>query len=280
MRSGSFPFRNFPATSRSLTAVSSVVIHIVIISIIYHPIHEHNHPNTDAWKPLLLARLRREFPSSAVVWLDSGLTFGGGHSRTFLEDAAAAAARSGGVVSDHTARTLEDFTHQGMFQYFEETWGLARSFFTTDASEEVLNCNGAFSAWESQDDGERGSGSGRTSGGNGGGKGERSVSQRAMDMWEQCALDARCICPAGSSRANHRQDQAALTLVLAANGKRCYGSAVGSRGPFGNATDWVHAHGLRMKSVLCQDARCFVEKHAPACLLRKKEAEATKRIRQ
>ena len=72
----------------------------------------------------------------------------GGHSRTFLEDAAAAAARGGGVVSDHTARTLEDFTHQGMFQYFEETWGLARSFFTTDASDEVLNCNGAFSAGE------------------------------------------------------------------------------------------------------------------------------------
>ena len=45
-------------------------------------------------------------------------------------------------------------------------------------------------------------------------------------MWEACALDEACICPIGSHRGNHRQDQAALTLVLAIFGLRCLDSWV------------------------------------------------------
>lgn len=210
--------------------------------------------NCYAWKPLLLASLRREFKNSSLIWLDSGLTFGGAHREAFPDDAAAAAAANGGVLSDHTAQTMLEFTHAGMFQYFDEKLGYRKTFFTENKDHgEVLNCNGAFSAWESED-------AGRARGG-------ESVSQATMDIWETCALDGHCICPPGSSRANHRQDQAALTLAFATQGKRCYGSASGARGPYGNSTDWVHAHGLRMRNVHCQTARCFVEKHRPACLV-------------
>ena len=260
-------------------------------------------PNSSHWRslPSLPPLARREFPNSSVVWLDSGLTFGGGHGEDFLEAAVEAAAANDGVLSDHTARSLEEFTHAGTFAYFDKHFGYPRSFFV-DSKEKVLNCNGAFSAWESVEESARrqgqrsqhkarppfflaGAGAAGADAAAAAGSGlAPSISDAAVSIWEQCALARDCICPAGSSRRNHRQDQAALTLALATQGKRCYGSAPwpdgSARGPFGNATDWVHAHGLRMKSVLCQDARCFVEKHAPACLLRKKEAEATKRIRQ
>ena len=39
-------------------------------------------------------------------------------------------------------------------------------------------------------------------------------SESLLDAWVSCALERSCICPAGSSHANHRQDQAALTLLV------------------------------------------------------------------
>lgn len=35
-----------------------------------------------------------------------------------------------------------------------------------------------------------------------------------LDRWRACALDRDCIAPAGSSRANHRQDQAVLSVLV------------------------------------------------------------------
>ena len=42
----------------------------------------------------------------------------------------------------------------------------------------------------------------------------------AVDDFCACAREKACICPDGSSRGNHRQDQAALTLTLATLGMR------------------------------------------------------------
>eukprot|EP01084_Bolivina_argentea_P155807 271510_1 len=38
--------------------------------------------------------------------------------------------------------------------------------------------------------------------------------QQFVEDWKDCAMVKACIAPQGSSRANHRQDQAALTLLF------------------------------------------------------------------
>lgn len=102
---------------------------------------------TYAFKPIIVHQLYHEFQSS-VIWLDSGLAFGknslnqskyifphsiclilplialaGNHER-FFDSALALARAQGGVLSDQTARDLLDFTHQGMFDYFEVMSGI------------------------------------------------------------------------------------------------------------------------------------------------------------
>jgi len=213
-----------------------------------------------AWKPLILASLRREFPSEGLVWLDSGVLLLDGRN-FFLERAVAVAAAQGGVMSDKTRGPMKRWVHNAMFDYFERTYGFKKEYFL-GAKDEVNNCNGAFSAWAPLDADKQW---------------QRSAKQRdhellqeavetaspgtrAIAMWEECASHKECMCPAGSDRGNHRQDQAALTLILATLDLRCYDNA--DPGPYGNASKWVSAHGLRMQYIKCQSVQCFVNAHA------------------
>jgi hypothetical protein len=41
--------------------------------------------------------------------------------------------------------------------------------------------------------------------------------------WYECALTRQCIAPDGSNRRNHRQDQAALTVLAYLSGDSCTG---------------------------------------------------------
>ena len=64
--------------------------------------------------------------------------------------------------------------------------------------------------------------------GNGAIVGFDRLSPKFMPMllaWIGCASDEACIAPQGSSRTNHRQDQAALTLLAT---QRSYNCEVGS----------------------------------------------------
>lgn len=45
--------------------------------------------------------------------------------------------------------------------------------------------------------------------------------------WYECSITRQCIAPDGSSRKNHRQDQAALTVITARNGYKCQGVSSG-----------------------------------------------------
>ena len=129
-----------------------------------------------------------------MIWLDSGVKLftnvadGGGGSRGggrggagaadfFLERALRAAALGGGVLSDPTPGTLERYTHPDMLSYFQKRWGYNSSMFLA-ASPPLSNCNGAFSAFSASGD----------------------KAATALDMWRACALDSRCICPAGSGK--------------------------------------------------------------------------------
>ena len=77
-----------------------------------------------------------------------------------------------------------------------------------------------------------------------------------MDQWAECARTKECICPVGSGKANHRQDQAALTLLIAMHGGRCdHENSKHFR------SKWVAAHGLKK----LPDVEAYVVKRAPAC---------------
>lgn len=165
-----------------------------------------------AWKPVIVEAVYREFGS--VVWIDSGNSLHASQinmkgSPGFFEAAVETAAAQGGVLSDRTARTWQEFTHPGMTSYFSEHWpGWDRDRFE-GLEPKMENCNGAFSSWA-----------------------KSPMADRVLFRWKQCAMDQKCVCPPGSNRGNHRQDQAALTLLTTMEGLRC--------------TDfkWVSAHGV------------------------------------
>lgn len=154
-----------------------------------------------AWKPLIIRELRSE-GRGGIIWMDTAVGFQGPSPATarldFLERALETAERfSGGVLSDRTQGELSRWTHPATFSYFEKTYGWSRERFEHGG---VHNCNGGFSVWSFGTD--------------------KAVSERtnvaalALQQWSDCALKAECVCPGGSNRGNHRQDQAALTLVV------------------------------------------------------------------
>lgn len=51
--------------------------------------------------------------------------------------------------------------------------------------------------------------------------------EKLIVPWWRCALNRNCIAPAGSSRKNHRQDQAVLTILVWQNGYTCPGNRLG-----------------------------------------------------
>uniref|UniRef100_A0A7S2SWB4 Uncharacterized protein n=1 Tax=Rhizochromulina marina TaxID=1034831 RepID=A0A7S2SWB4_9STRA len=120
-----------------------------------------------------------------------------------------------------------------MFDFFREQWGWDKDRFVEGKFD---NCNGAFSTWihAPENDG-------------------RFYSSRVMERWHTCAMKKECICPAGSSRSNHRQDQAALTLVLAMEGYHCQGG-------------WVHPHGLHLEGHGSDDTIRRIAPHLAAIL--------------
>ena len=132
----------------------------------------------------------------------------------------------GGVISDSTTGSLQKYVLDGMFDYVSRVWGYNRSFFES-REPPLVNCNGAFSAWSAG--------------------GPKAVA--ALEKWRACALDQSCICPRNSNKGNHRQDQSALTLVLAMMGLSCTGHK------------WVAAHGIKKHLT---PAEVF-EKHASKC---------------
>ena len=104
------------------------------------------------------------------------------------------------------------------------------------------------------------------------------MGEKVMRDWVACASDKACICPAGSNRGNHRQDQAALSLAMGMHGVTCKGpnsfvpplaAVAAGRDPPGRdppvdptRVHWVRTHGIKPK---CRDMPCVLAKHAPQC---------------
>jgi hypothetical protein len=105
----------------------------------------------DLWREIIVERSRGSGASSApmgLVWLDTAVGFAGPSPASaqfdFLERALDTAARHGGVLSDRTQGELGKWTHTAMFRYFDKSYGWSQKRFE---AANVVNCNGAFSAW-------------------------------------------------------------------------------------------------------------------------------------
>ncbi|KAF9914535.1 hypothetical protein BX616_008096 [Lobosporangium transversale] len=131
----------------------------------------------------------QNYEPKIVLWLDSGNRISVAFLRwlpTFL--------KRYGLWTPESQGTMRDWTHQGLLQYYHDSW---RSF-----AENETNCNGAVVAFDVHN---------------------TTIRDGIMKEWVNCARTKECIAPEGSSRENHRQDQAALTYLVKTMG---YGDEV------------------------------------------------------
>lgn len=147
-----------------------------------------------AWKPVLIKECLDEFGS--VLWVDAGNQF----YQDPLQDIEEALETTG-FISGRTEGNFLQWTHPGMLRYFQ----LADKPAVLQQYNHNFNCNGAIIAF----------------------KRDSKAYKDLLEPWYHCALDKACIAPPGSSRDNHRQDQAALTTLVNMHGYSCRKSARG-----------------------------------------------------
>jgi hypothetical protein len=147
-----------------------------------------------AWKPAIVAevidRVRTSGRPEDVLWADAGSYF---HA---LDPIGERVAASGGVWVRTSSGTMRQWTHSKMFEAL-----------TADAAAfaDLPNADATLIGFAT---------------------GSRSVEVRdaiyedVVMPWKACAMNKGCIAPEGSSRRNHRQDQAVLSYLVHKAGYR------------------------------------------------------------
>lgn len=138
------------------------------------------------WKTGIVHEVAQKYPDDVLVWLDAGNMV----TAEFLKHAPELVKSHGGFWSPRSSTRMSRWTHPGMFEYFGEN---------PEEYGRYSNCNGAAVGFDLTN----------------------ATARAIVDSWFSCGLDKRCIAPPGSSRANHRQDQAVLTYLAYKNGFQC-----------------------------------------------------------
>ncbi|KAF9091353.1 hypothetical protein BGX29_003356 [Mortierella sp. GBA35] len=115
-----------------------------------------------------------------VLWLDSGDRISAAFLRwlpSFL--------LQNGLWSPQSQDDMQTWTHPGLLAYYHDS--------IENYPPGESNCNGAAMAFDVRN---------------------HTMRDGIMREWVQCSRTKECIAPEGSSRANHRQDQAALTYLV------------------------------------------------------------------
>ena len=155
-----------------------------------HPPHMNIEVNAGeyAWKPVIVGEVideqRARPAASDVLWVDAGCYF---HS---LDGIRQRIAGSGGLYVRTSAGDVARYTHPGMFAYFGEEMAPYAALPNADAT---LIGFAIGSAPPEQ---------------------AEAVYDQVLMPWRRCAMTRQCIAPDGSSRKNHRQDQAVLTYLV------------------------------------------------------------------
>jgi len=136
-----------------------------------------------AWKPGMVYEISKEYPG-IIIWLDSGTKA----KKRFFENLDGFLKDFNGFVTPQSSGHMKKWVHKGVYDYFNDDH---------KKYDDLPNCNGAAVAFDTK------------------------RSQSLIDAWYKCALVKNCIAPPGSSRRNHRQDQALLTYLAAREGRIC-----------------------------------------------------------
>jgi hypothetical protein len=147
-----------------------------------------------AWKPVIVATVAKGLCASPapndLLWADAGTYF---HS---LDPIAGAIQESSGVWLRRSSGTMREWTHPGMFASLGEDEARFADLPNADAT-----LVGFATGHRSADV-------------------RAAVHRDIIAPWRACALRKECIAPAGSSRRNHRQDQAVLSYLVHKAGHR------------------------------------------------------------
>ena len=141
-----------------------------------------------AWKPVIVAdvidRAHAAGDASDVLWADAGCFF---HA---LHPVAERIKDSGGLWVRTSAGVMREWTHPLMFEYLGVDPGAYGERRNADAT--LVGFAVGSAPAPARD----------------------AVYRQIVLPWRTCALARDCIAPAGSSRANHRQDQAVLSYLV------------------------------------------------------------------
>jgi hypothetical protein len=147
-----------------------------------------------AWKPVIVAevvdRLRRSGDRADLLWSDAGSYF---HE---LDPIAACVRTSTGLWVRPSRGTMAEWTHPLMFERLGADPADYAARRNADAT--LVGFATGSSPAAVRD----------------------AVSRDIIEPWRACALDRACIAPDGSSRRNHRQDQAVLSYLVHKSGYR------------------------------------------------------------
>lgn len=139
-----------------------------------------------AWKTGIVREAAHTY-GGVLVWLDAGNMV----TADFLRNIPSRVRAQHGFWSPRSSYRMGRWTHPGMFKYYHERPADYAKF---------PNCNGAAVGFDANN---------------------ATIMDTLIEPWYQCGLDKRCIAPPGSSRVNHRQDQAALTYLVYKHGHKC-----------------------------------------------------------
>lgn len=136
-----------------------------------------------AWKPVILKNLIDEH-ECFVCWMDSGNVINKRLSTIrFI-------IRAIGIYSPYSTGRVKDWTHIKTQIYLKSSKKVLQRKNLSGACI-ALNCNDCRAS-------------------------------KIINSWRDCALEKECIAPEGSNRKNHRQDQAALSIIAHQSGAtRC-----------------------------------------------------------
>ncbi|KAI3643675.1 hypothetical protein MP228_009839 [Amoeboaphelidium protococcarum] len=147
------------------------------------------HRGQYAWKPMILYEVSKQ--QSNLVWLDGDVLV--------VRDMGVVKQqlKSQGFASSQTVGTVKQWTHPGTIQYLfkkSKQFNL-KSKASALRLKQILplaNANGATNAFNLTN----------------------THARQLFQDWIRCASEKQCIAPCGSSRKNHRQDQAVLTVLV------------------------------------------------------------------
>jgi hypothetical protein len=140
-----------------------------------------------AWKTGIVNDARIRY-GGVLVWLDAGNQV----TSEFLTNIPHVVRNEfHGFWSPRSDHNMLKWTHPGMFK-----------FFNADIKEYRYkrNCNGAAIGFDTDN---------------------HTIVSDIIAPWYECGLQKKCVAPPGSSRENHRQDQAVLTYLAYLHGHEC-----------------------------------------------------------